>query len=88
MKYKFHEEDLPSYDSNGERWADKNLYTKELNWISKNMNLEVNRFRVDDVTFGYEPVIFYSGKYFGYLDSLFYACFDVDDWESYWGFDN
>jgi len=88
VKYKFHEQDLPVFDLDGSRWADRNTYIKEINWIAKNMNLDVNKFKIDDVTFGGEPVVFYSGKYFGYLDSLFYRCFDVDDWEGYWGFDN
>ena len=86
MKYKFHEE-LPSYDPNGEVWANKESYIKEINWIAKNKGLDVNKFRVDDFTFG-EPVVFYDGRYFGYLDSLFYYHFDTDDWDGYWDFDN
>ena len=94
MKYKFHELE-PSYEvsSDGCKWPDEacnntwKLFNKEINWIAKNLNKDVNKFRVDDETFG-EPVMFYSGKYHGYLDSLFYEAFDVDDWSMYWGFDN
>lgn len=79
MKYKFYEE--PS------EWADKRQYTQEINWIAKNLNLKVSNFMVDDETFG-EPVLFYEGKYFGYLDNRFYWCFDRDDFQEWWQFDN
>ena len=89
MKYKFHETPpVNDYDPKEGFWQDGNMYIKELNWISKNLGLDVNKFKVDDVTFGYEPAMFYAGKYFGYLDQFFYSYFDVDDWEGYWGFDN
>lgn len=89
MKHKFYENPEPIEISN---WPDNcfdntKYYTKELCWICKNTGREFNRFRVDDETFG-EPVMFYSGKYSGYLDSLFYEAFYLDDWELYWGFDS
>lgn len=89
MKYKFHEEPEPLEIS---QWPDNCFdntlqYTKELCWICKHTGKDFNKFRVDDETFG-EPVMFYSGKYHGYLDSLFYEAFDLDDWKLYWDFDN
>ena len=94
MKYKFHELE-PSYEiaSDGRKWPEEacnntwKLFRKEINWIAKNLNKDVNKFKVDDMTFG-DPVVFYDGKYFGYLDSFFYRYFDVDDWQDYWDFDN
>lgn len=86
MKYKFHEQS-PSADFY-EDWADNRKYTKEINWICKNAKWDVNKIKIDDLTFGYEPVIFYKGQYAGYLDQWFYLCFEKDDFESYWGFDN
>jgi len=88
VKYKFYEQNLPTVDLKGQRWADIKQYTKEIAWVCKNTGRDFNKFKVDDVTFGYEPVMFYEGKYAGYLDQLFYNYFDVDDWEGYWGFDN
>lgn len=80
MKYKFYEEG-PS------PWADKRKYFREINWVAKNMKKDVNKFAVDDKTFG-DPVLFYEGKYFGYLDNRFYWCFDIDDFQEWWQFDN
>jgi len=87
VKYKFHEENLPITDTTTE-WADNRQYTKEINWVCKNAGWDVNKIKIDDLTFGYVPVMFYKGKYAGYLDQWFYLCFAEDDWESYWGFDN
>ena len=89
MKYKFHETPEPI---EFRQWPEQSFdntkqYTKELCWIAKNTGKDFNKFRVDDETFG-EPVMFYSGKYAGYLDSLFYEAFDLDDWNMYWDFDN
>lgn len=87
MKYKFHEQ--PEDPDFGE-WSEidnTKQYTKELCWICKNTGKEFNKFRIDDQTFG-EPVMFYSGKYMGYLDFLFYRAFIMDDWGEYWEFDN
>lgn len=89
MKYKFHETPEPIEIS---QWSDNCLdnikqYTKELCWICKHTGKDLHKFRVDDETFG-EPVVFYSGSYMGYLDSLFYYAFDLDDWKTWWDFDN
>lgn len=86
MKYKFHELE-PSYElsADGRKWPDEacsntwKLFRKEICWIAKNMNLDVNKFKVDDMTFG-DPVVFYDGKYFGYLLDNFYYAMDTDDW--------
>lgn len=90
MKYKFHEHP-PSFVKPDDFWEvdypDRNLYLKEICWIAKNMGLEMALFRVEDMTFG-DPVLFYNGKYFGYLDSYFYRCFDLDTFDDWWGFDN
>lgn len=94
MKYKFHELE-PSYEiaSDGRKWPDEacantwKLFRKEINWIAKNLNKDVTKFKVDDMTFG-DPVVFYDGKYFGYLLDDFYYAMDTDDWDSYWLFDN
>ena len=87
MKYKFYD-DPPELNLNDPaEWADGRKYTKEINWAAKNMNLDVNKFRVDDVTFG-DPVLFYQDRCVGYLDNLFYRAFDVDDFEDWWCFDN
>jgi hypothetical protein len=93
MKYKFHEP-KPSYEiaSDGRQWPEQacdntKLFIKELNWIAKNTGKDFNKLRVDDMTFG-EPVVFYSDKYMGYLDSIFYRCFDTDSWDEYWDYDN
>lgn len=90
MKYKFHESPEPV---ELKKWLEQSFdntkyYTKELCWICKNTGKEFNKFKVDDETFGGEPVMFYSGKYMGYIDSLFYHAFDLDDWSMYWHFDN
>ena len=89
MKYKFHE--IPpqfTCDAYDGGWTDEpEKYIKEINWVAKGLGLEVNNFRVDDMTFG-DPVLFYQNKYMGYLDNLFYIAFDVDDFEGWWGFDN
>lgn len=85
MKYKFHE--LPETYEEDRDWSDNRNYTKEINWIAKNLNLDVNKFQVDDFTFG-SPVVFYAGKYFGYLLQDFYYAMDTDDWKAYWEFDN
>ena len=89
MKYKFHE--IPhrfTYSDNDDGWTDEpEKYIKEINWVAKGLGLEVNKFRVDDMTFG-DPVLFYQSKYMGYLDNLFYRAFDVDDFEGWWEFDN
>lgn len=63
------------------------LYWKEVNWIAKNLGLDVNKFKIDDVTFGGEPCIFYKNKYYGYLDRFFYECYDNDDFNNWWGDD-
>lgn len=88
MKRKFYD-DPPELKiiNPASHWAEGNKYTKEINWIAKNLELEVNKFTVDEMTFG-DPVIFYQGKYIGYLDNLFYYAFDVDDFADWWGFDN
>lgn len=94
MKYKFYELE-PSYElsEDGRKWPEQacdntwKLFRKEINWIAKNLNKDVNKFKIDDMTFG-DPVVFYDGKYFGYLLDDFYHAFDIDDWESWWGFDN
>ena len=89
MKYKFHETppEFP-YDMCDSGWTDEpEKYIKEINWVAKNRNLDVNKFRVDDETFG-DPVLFYEGKYFGYLDNRFYLCFDIDDFSDWWEFYN
>lgn len=86
MKYKFHE-DLPSPDYPTEQWADIRTYVQEVNWICKNAGWDFNKIKIDDTTFG-EPVLFYKGQYAGYLDQYFYLCYDENDWETYWGFDN
>ena len=86
MKYKFHELE-PSYElsSDGRKWPDEacnntfTLFWQEINWIAKNMNLDVNKFKVDDMTFG-DPVVFYDGQYFGYLLRDFYLAMDMDEW--------
>ncbi len=59
------------------------LYWKEVNWIAKNTGLDVCKFSVDDMTFG-DPVVFYGGKYQGYLLSDFYDAFVKDDFDSWW----
>ena len=64
------------------------LYWKEVNWIAKNLGLDVNKFKIDDITFGGEPCIFYKDEYYGYLDNLFYECYDNDDFDSWWDFDS
>ena len=87
MKYKFYD-DPPELNLNEPaELVDSRKHTKEINWAAKNMNLDVNKFRVDDVTFG-DPVLFYQGRYVGYLDNLFYRAFDVDDSSGWWCFDN
>lgn len=94
MKYKFYELE-PSYQlsEDGRKWPEEacdntwKLFRKEINWIAKNLNKDVNKFKIDDMTFG-DPVVFYDGKYFGYLLDDFYHAFDIDDWGSWWGFDN
>lgn len=88
MKYKFHE--IPdNLDPQGYLIREDNTkhYTKELCWICKNTGKDFNKFRVDDETFG-EPVMFYKGRYHGYMDSLFYMAFDLDDFKMWWDFDN
>lgn len=89
MKYKFHEppEPFELIDWPDQAYNNTKLYTKELCWIAKNSGKDFNKFRVDDETFG-EPVIFYSGRYMGYLDAFFYRNFDLDAWLDWWEFDN
>jgi hypothetical protein len=87
MKRKFYDDPPKLEMASPCCWADKNQYTKEINWVAKHMFLDVNKFRVDDITFG-DPVLFYCGKYMGYLDNLFYRAFDIDDFEDWWGFYN
>lgn len=85
MKYKFYD-DPPELNLNDPiEWADIRKFTKEINWVAKNMSLDVNKLRVDDETFG-DPVLFYRDRYMGYLDNLFYRALDVDDFEEWWGF--
>lgn len=87
MKYKFHEEPEPLEIS---QWPD-NCFDNTLQYtkncagsVSIQVKISINS-KVDDETFG-EPVMFYSWKYMGYMDSLFYEAFDVDDWSMYWDF--
>lgn len=87
MKYKFYDDPPELRLNDPAEWADNRNYTKEINWVAKNMNLNVNKFRVDDETFG-DPVLFYQDKYMGYLDNLFYRAFHVDDFSDWWYFDN
>lgn len=60
------------------------LYWKEINWIAKNLGLDVNKFKIDDITFGYEPVIFYKDEYYGYLDHRFYKFYDAGDFDAWY----
>jgi len=87
MRYKFHEQ-APAYESIERDWADIRKYTKEVNWVCKNAGWDYNKVKIDGLTFGYDPVLFYKGKYAGYLDQYFYICFEANDWDSCWGFDN
>lgn len=59
------------------------IYWKEINWIAKNLSLEVNKFSVDCMTFS-DPVVFYKEIYYGYLDDWFYQCYDKDDFITWW----
>lgn len=89
MKYKFHEE-VPDYKIHFSETEIQNphAFSKEKNFIAKGAGCKVQEVVIDtDHPVG-EYVIFVKGKYFGYLDSLFYKYFDQDDWEGYWGFDN
>jgi hypothetical protein len=88
VKYKFHEQ-APEFDFDSEDGysLEPELYTKEVNWIAKHLNFDVNKFKVNDMTFS-DPVLFYKGQYMGYLDNLFYRAFDVDDFPEWWDFDN
>lgn len=88
MKYKFHEEP-PTLKTNDDdrKWPEQacdntHMFSKEICWIAKNLNLDVNKFRIDDMTFG-DPVVFYDGKYFGYLLDDFYYAMDTDDWNEF-----
>lgn len=90
MKYKFYETplDIDYTDDDWPKDACKNTWTrfnKEINWIAKNLNKDVRKFRVDDMTFG-DPVVFYGDQYMGYLMDDFYEAMDKDAWLDYWSY--
>lgn len=87
MEYKFYEDTdthINHYDHE-HRWADIHLYQKEIAWICKHTGRDFHKYKIDDITFGYEPVMFYEGKYAGYLDGWFYECYDRGDFNMWWG---
>lgn len=94
MKYKFHEQ-APEYNSEHDSrvWPEDcysntwKVYKKEITWIARHLNKNIKSFKVDDMTFG-DPVVFYEGKYLGYLMDDFYIALSEDDWGAWWGFDN
>ena len=77
---------MKTTDTHG-RWADPRDYWKEINYIAKKEGKSVASIQIDDVTFGGEPVVFISGKYWGYIDFYFYLEMDMGltlDDDEYW----
>lgn len=87
MKYKFYEdtEALVHYTYHEQRWADIRLYQKEIAWICKHTGRDFNKYKINDVRWGLQPVMFYEGHYAGYLDEWFYVCYDRGDFNMWWG---
>jgi len=56
-----------------QEFADPARYWKEINYLSKKHDVHVSTIKIDDITFGYQPVVFIKGQYFGYLNDVFYA---------------
>lgn len=72
MKRKFYDDPPEIILSNPDHWADNRDYWKEINYIASKYGYDVKDFRIDDITFGGEPVVFVAGKYWGYLMDDFY----------------
>lgn len=83
MKYKFHELE-PSYEiaSDGRKWPEETcnntwkLFRKEIHWLAKRHNCNVNEIRIDPYHPTGEVCIFIRDVWFGYIDSEFYKMVD------------
>lgn len=76
MKYKFHEE-VPDIVLNSWNETDTRNFYKEINFIAKHLNINVNRIEISENHPVGEDVIFVDGHYAGYLDFEFYTFMDT-----------
>lgn len=75
MKYKFHEE-VP--ELNTEYWGeeDERTFYREINFLSKFLNIDIRRIKISGDHPCGEDVIFIDSHYAGYLDFEFYTFMD------------